>query len=354
MTLGKVAKHAGVAVDTARKVLREDPSVRFYLRERVLKAAHELDYQPNLVARALRDKSLRLVPISVLELNQLYFGGLASHLSRSLVEIGMEPALCFNPEHLMRMSRSLSTSASILATGFDEATIRALCKRQKVVTVDSNLRGMPAVGNVEIDFVEAYGHVVRTLVAHGRRRIAISSSHFHLSRAKGWKETKFGPVLTYLREMGVGPAGSAEHGVFASSSVLAAWMHEHPGAVDAVLCENDVEAAHLIGELAARRLRTPDDVLVVGCDANCMLRGMWSLKLDTAWLAAEAVRLLQRLLDGETEVAPVVYRPVLVDDAGREVAERPTPDAQRPTYTAQLATYNAQLAAPSQRQAARL
>lgn len=319
MTLGKVAKHAGVAVDTARKVLREDPTVRFYLRERVLKAASELDYQPNLVARALRDKSLRLVPISVMELHEPYFGGLATSLSRSLVEIGMEPALCFNPEHLLRMSRSLSTSASILATGFDAATIRALAKRQKVVTVDSNLPPMPHVGDVGIDFRTAYRTVLRALRQQGRRRIALSSAFFHESRAKGWPEFKFAAALDLIRESGLAIAAPAGQEVFPSARAFGEWWDGHPGGADAILCQNDIEAAHVIGEMSRRGLRTPEDLLVVGCDANCVLRGMWSMRLDTGWIANSAITLLQRLLDGETEVDPVMHRPIPVDDAGNEL-----------------------------------
>ena len=175
-TLGKVAKRAGVAIDTARKALRGDPSVRSYLMERVQQAAKDLDYHPNLLARALRGNLLNLVPISVLELNQMYYGGLASSLSHRLVGIGMEPALCFNPEHLMRMSQTLSTSASILATGFDEKTVRALAKRQKVVTVDSDLPAIADVGNVAIDFRTGYRGVVDALVKAGRTRIAFASA----------------------------------------------------------------------------------------------------------------------------------------------------------------------------------
>jgi DNA-binding LacI/PurR family transcriptional regulator len=326
VTLGKVAERAGVAVDTARKVLRDDPSVRFYLRERVLKAVRELDYQPNLVARALRDKRLRLVPISVMELSQPYFGGLATSLSRGLVGIGMEPALCFNPAHLLRMSRSFSTSASILATGFDEATIRALARRQKVVTIDSSLPPIANVGDVGIDFAPAYRAVFRKLGELGRRRIALSSSFFHESRARGWRDAKFATALALLREGGMRLAGPARQDVFPSAHAFGEWLDEHPGGAEAVLCQNDIEAAHVIGEMAARGLRTPDDILVVGCDANCLLRGMWSVKLDTAWIADAAIRLLRRLLEGESRLQPLVHVPAAVDDTGAElVAESTVP-----------------------------
>ena len=58
---------------------------------------------------------------------------------------------------------------------------------------------------------------------------------------------------------------------------------------------------------------------VVGCDANCLLRGIWSVKIDTDCLAVEAVGLLQRLLAGEIKIDDAVYHPQLVDDQGRPV-----------------------------------
>ena len=58
MTLRCVAEKAGVAVDTARKVLRGDPSVRPYIRQRVQRVIRQTGYRPNLVARALRQSHL--------------------------------------------------------------------------------------------------------------------------------------------------------------------------------------------------------------------------------------------------------------------------------------------------------
>ena len=84
--------------------------------------------------------------------------------------------------------------------------------------------------------------------------------------------------------------------------------------MDAVICENDLEAARVIGEFAELGLRTPDDVLVVGCDANCKLAGMWSVKLDTHQIAVRAVAILKRLLDGETIRDNPQYIPELLDE----------------------------------------
>ena len=324
MTLCDVAERAGVALNTARRALHGAPSVRPYIRERVQQAARELDYHPNLLARALKESALRVVPISVINLDEIYFGSLAGHLSRCLVKAGMEPALCFNPEHLLRMSRSLSTSASILAAGFDVAIIRALALRQKVVTVDSRLNPMPHVGNVEVDFPSVYRQAVQALLATGRRRIALCSSYYLVAAAQGWTDPKFDTVLAVLHEAGVKPVMPPRAAAFATPAAFGAWLDARakPG-IDALFCQNDMTAVRAVGELAARGLRTPDDLLVIGCDNNQVVPGMWSIDVNTAAMAKDAVDLLQLLLNGETHVAPRLHTPRLVDDRGTPIGKRP-------------------------------
>lgn len=319
MTLGKVAAHAGVAVDTARKVLRDDPTVRPYIRERVLKSVKELDYHPNLVARALRGSNLQLVPISVLELGEFYYGELASQISRQLVNIGLEPALCFNPQHLIKMSQSFSTSASILVCGTDYDTLHKLSRRQKVVTIDSSLPPMPSVGNVAIDFNTIYTHVGKSLLSRGRRRIAVVSGHYLRRVERGWPEHKIPALFKLLDESGIDTVGGDHHHVFRTAQDMATWIDSHPGSIDAAVCENDLEAARVVGELAARGLKTPDDILVVGCDANSKLAGMWSVKLDTKKIATLAVTILKQLLDDKIPRKTVEYMPELLDEFDQTV-----------------------------------
>jgi DNA-binding LacI/PurR family transcriptional regulator len=319
MTLKKVAERAGVAIDTARKVLREDPSVRHYLRKRVEKAAEELDYHPNLIARALRDKNLPIIPISVPTLGELYFGDLAARISKCLVAARMEPALCFTHDHLLTMCRSFSTSGSIVLSSADLASIRRLSKWQKVVSFNSSLPAMPSVCNIQIDFDSVYTHLTETVLSRNMSRIAIISRHYHRSIEKGWPVQKIPSVLETLDSRGLEPAGPGHRHVFTSSAEMCLWLDDNPGAIDAIFCENDLEAARAIGELAARGLRTPDDILVVGCDANCIIAGMWTIKLDSDYMAEEAVSLLIKLINGETPEGNPVYVPTLIDESGNVI-----------------------------------
>jgi LacI family transcriptional regulator len=55
-TIEDVASRAGFSIKTVSRVLNGEPNVRPETRERIVTAAHELDYQPNVSARRLASK----------------------------------------------------------------------------------------------------------------------------------------------------------------------------------------------------------------------------------------------------------------------------------------------------------
>ncbi|MEI6168050.1 MAG: LacI family DNA-binding transcriptional regulator [bacterium] len=316
MTLRKVAEKAGVAIDTVRKALRDDPTIRSYLKERVLKAAEEIDYHPNLVARALREKALQIVPISVNELQNPYFGSLALHLSQCLSEQGLEPALCLDAEHLLKLSRTLSPCGSILGYGYSDEAVRLLGKRQKVVSVGVEMKTIPGMGMVFIDFAEAYQSIAKTLKRMGRRSVAVHSITMADYVQRGETSRKFGAAINSLSESGLKLVRIDGRDFFTDLEVIPRFLAAHPRALDTVICENDQVATRLYGALMSRGIRVPEDVLIVGCDANLMMPGTLSIKIDTKAVAQEAVGLLLRLLDGVKNPAARVFKPVAVDESG--------------------------------------
>lgn len=56
MSIQKIARLAGVSVATVSRVLNNSDTVKAKNRERVLQAIKESNYQPNLLARQLRNR----------------------------------------------------------------------------------------------------------------------------------------------------------------------------------------------------------------------------------------------------------------------------------------------------------
>lgn len=314
MRLEQVAERAGVAVDTARRALRHEPSVRPYIKERVLKAAQDLNYHPNLVARALRDKNLNFIPILVPRLCEYYFGELASQIAEKLVAMGMQPALCIDGDHLLKMSTSFSTQGCILVNGGSPEDIQVLSRKQKVVAIGNAVTNSESVKSLFVDFPSAYQHLADTLVQRGRRRIAVVSSFYARCLRSGWPLQKFPTLFEAIAKQGLKPVRPKSLPVFSSVDEFTAWIQAKPGSIDVAICENDLEASHIVGEMAALGLRTPQDILVVGCDANCKLKGTWSVKLDSANMADVATATLKKMIDGEAAADIPLYIPEIIDE----------------------------------------
>ena len=62
LTVKDVARVAGVAVGTVSRVLNDNSTVMPDVREKVLAAMRELNYEPNAVARSMRPPSRSQLP----------------------------------------------------------------------------------------------------------------------------------------------------------------------------------------------------------------------------------------------------------------------------------------------------
>lgn len=316
MTLRSVAEKAGVAVDTARKVMRGDPSVRPYIRSRVQRVIRETGYRPNLVARALRQNHLDLVPLSVMRLDLPYFGRLATRMSELLVDWGAEPALCLDAKHLIAMCRSYATRGCIIMNHVGEADAKALARTQRVVLVNQNIPHVEGVSEISIDFGSAYRALAEAVLARGRRRVAIVSGFFVEAGLRGWPRQKFPAVMETLSERSLATVGPEPGHVFADADGFSSWLFANPGGADAVLCENDHVGAEVAGRLAAHGLSVPRDVLVAGCDADVQMPGMWTVRPDTDAIAAKAVAMLRAMIENDAPAERAVHVPVPVDETG--------------------------------------
>ena len=67
-----VAEHAGVSVTTVSNVLNHSKEARPEIVERVKKAAKELNYHPNLIAKGLKMNNSMQVGVIISEINNPY------------------------------------------------------------------------------------------------------------------------------------------------------------------------------------------------------------------------------------------------------------------------------------------
>ena len=104
-SLEDVARKAGVSISTASRILSNDPHYSFKpnTRQRVLDACYELQYQPNLAARALASGKSHIVAFAVPRVHETPFAALGS----LQLLIGIEEAFSARGYHILLSSPRL-------------------------------------------------------------------------------------------------------------------------------------------------------------------------------------------------------------------------------------------------------
>ncbi|WP_291044969.1 LacI family DNA-binding transcriptional regulator, partial [Herbiconiux sp.] len=322
-----VAKLAGVSHQTVSRVLNDHPSLRPTTRQRVLDAMRELDYRPNLAARALVTSRSRIVGI----------------LSTAGGEYGPSSSIAA----VETAARSRGYSVSIAnADGLDQASIDEALNHlvalaaEGIVVIAPQPKVLDTLAKLTFSVpyvtVQTLGttdesetaldqlHAARLATAHlaelGHKRIG------HLAGPQDWIDasSRLAGFQQELAARGLTDAPvvtgdwSAESGYRQGAALLAQ-------GVTAVFSANDQMALGLLHAAHDAGLRVPDDLSVVGFDdtpeARHYLPALTTVRQDFA----EAGRRALDLLLDDRDVAPSVD-PVLVL---RESTAAPaaTPDA---------------------------
>jgi LacI family transcriptional regulator, galactose operon repressor len=139
-TIKDVARKAGVSVGTVSRVLAKNETVKHPLMLRVQAAMKELDYKPNLAARALRTNSIAVVGLVVPDITNPFFAQLAKNIE-------MEAAKRSHSVMLANSHDDAATEKTQIAALLD----RAVCGVIVVATSDGKFRHKTDVPIIALD-----------------------------------------------------------------------------------------------------------------------------------------------------------------------------------------------------------
>jgi LacI family transcriptional regulator len=177
-----VASRAGVANATVSRVLSGSADVRADLRERVLQAAAELDYQPDILAQSLRTGATRSVGFITDDLSNYLIADIATGAEsvlrardHSLLVMNSERDPTLDPANI-RVLRARRVDALMMCPVEEDdpetvAALRALDIPLCVIEGDQPA-SVPA-SYVQSDHRAGMADALRYLIARGHRRVAI-------------------------------------------------------------------------------------------------------------------------------------------------------------------------------------
>ena len=259
-----VARRAGVSVATVSRSYTVPEAVREATRERVLRTAAELGYQPNRAARGLITGRTGNVGVIVPDLANPYFQGVlkgAQARAREadyavFVADGQESAA--EEEALIGAMTKQVDGILLCSSRLEPGALAGLESAPAVVLLNRRIDGL---STVTVDSGDGMRQAVAHLAELGHRRCAFLAgprrSWSNQQRLRGLRaaaEAADAEIVT------IGPvAPQFEGGVNAAEQVLAS-------DVTAVLAYNDLVAAGMLRRLAQLGVEVPAQLSVLGFD----------------------------------------------------------------------------------------
>jgi LacI family transcriptional regulator len=270
VSLKKLAEHLGLNPATVSVVLNEVPgrSIPQSTRDRIKAAAKELNYQPSLLARSLRNRRTLTIGILVPELGDGYHTQVLSGIGDHLMDAGY---FYFTAHHRHRKNLVEEYSQMLIGRGAEALiAIDTLIEHPLPVPVVAvaGHRRVQGVTNVVLDHRFAAELTLTHLYSLGHRRIAFMRGQpFSSDSDERWRS-----VVTVAGEIGIPiesdlivqldrDLSSPELGYPVMQQLLSSGRR-----FTAVVSFNDMSAIGAIRALQDFGLQVPNDVSVIGFD----------------------------------------------------------------------------------------
>lgn len=277
-TINDVANLAGVVPSTVSHVINGTATITPETTQKVMAAIEKLNYSPNALARALRQKETGLIGVVLQDISSEFYAKCAASILEEARKDNYVVLLCdasFNNENVREGVEALverRVDGLIFIGGGDDESIiqRAIFANVPVVLGDRQMGGLPSV---EYDNAASVKKMVCALYETGYRRFAyvgepVSVQSNLASRYRGY--------IDGLYSCGIGEEDSLVilderlHRFKLESAYEL--FEEHFGAMEkkavpeVILTSNDMIAQGIMSAAKRMGFQVPGDIAVVGFD----------------------------------------------------------------------------------------
>ncbi|EHR61871.1 LacI family DNA-binding transcriptional regulator [Saccharomonospora cyanea] len=283
-----VARAAEVSTATAGRALGGYGQVSERARERVLRAAAELGYRTNSLARSMITGSTHTIGVIVTDVANPFFAMALRGITDVAHPAGFEVLLVNTGRNVEAEQRAVTVMSEKRVDGIIVAAARPSRGRHlkqtidagvPVVLLDREVSGVSEADTVTIDNEHAAGEATRHLLELGHRRIGLvteAGDEFDRLRRPGNRRKGLLPsalrLRGYLRAL-------EDAGLPVEESLVATARYDRESAYEAagrllalpeppsaVLCTDNVLASGAYRAVQDSGLRIPEEISVVGFD----------------------------------------------------------------------------------------
>ncbi|GAA0468088.1 LacI family DNA-binding transcriptional regulator [Alkalibacillus silvisoli] len=282
----EVAKQAGVSSATVSRVLNEAPTVTEKTRQKVEQAIKQLNYEPSMLGRNLRNSESRLLLVLIPNFSNPYYTEIINGIEDYSVEHGYNILLCETDSNPKRENTFFNMVKNKLADGIISMDPTVNMSKLQDLALDhaivmcSEYDEYERIPYVAIDNEAAAYKVMKHLIRLGHDQIALINSDekflYARQRRKGYERAleEFGLPL---RNELIYNTQNLDFQEGAQAIRKFSQLERNPTAAFAV---SDTLAIGALKEVNVRGLKVPEDFALVGFD-NISFSNMTNPTLTT-------------------------------------------------------------------------
>jgi DNA-binding LacI/PurR family transcriptional regulator len=271
VTIYDVAKKAGVSTATVSKIINNTGSISEKTKLKVQAVMDELQYQPSMIASALKGKSTHTIGLLIPDLSNPIFAEYAKYIEERAQELGFSVIMCntdANPDKELRyieLLKQKQVDGIVIAARFNNIKLLKELIKEKfpIAVIAQDLPALPIDSVTVDDYLGGY-QVTEYLLSLGHRKIGVVAEGDRSSqeRIKGYKQALVDTGL----DVDEGLIFVCQQPTRECARLNAGTLIDKEKNLSAIFGCNDLLAVGVIQAARERGLTIPNDLSVIGFD----------------------------------------------------------------------------------------
>ncbi|AIQ10851.1 LacI family DNA-binding transcriptional regulator [Paenibacillus durus] len=315
-TIGDVAARAGVSKSTVSQYLNKRyQHMGVETRAKIAEAIEALDYQPNVLARGLKQKRTSTVGVIVANIMHRLSTEICRGIEDYCQEQDINVILCNSDEdgekekkYAEMLQAKQVDGMILLPTGKNASLYKKLSRHgQHILFMDRRVESVKA-DTIVVNNRESVYEAVSHLKERGHRRIALATAPLTIStrleRTEGFRKAMDDFGLTYGSSSIINAEISALRGRFGK-------LFDGPEPPTALIAGNDLVLLEALAFVKERNLRVPEDLALVAFDnipfAHLLTPTLTTINQPSLEMGRKAAERIISRIRSEEDLPPAEY-----------------------------------------------
>lgn len=335
-TLKDVAKLACVDISTVSRALNNSSYVHPETKARIFEAVKQLSYQPNLLAKGLRQGKRHTIGVVVPNLHMSIFAEITHGIEEIASKKGYATLICItedNPdiekECLNRLRNGFVDGLIIASTGYNKQLIRDI--KASGLPITQIIRNHdPHLNSVLVDYHKCGYDAVYYLFQKGCQHIGLINGTMKLAPYKerylGYKKAIEELGLQEYIHQASGPVNTLEYGYHSTMNLLATFPQ-----LDAIIAPVDTHAIGAFRAIKDNGKSVPQHIKLISLTgqtvASMLETSLSAMEMPGKHIGMSATEMVLEDIESDASLTTekhLVYRSTLVE---RESTQVSTPTA---------------------------